>query len=443
MAKSMPPNKILVATGLGPGVYAFGNMGDVAMLQSCLARLAVMWPSAETTVFIDVPDELDRFCPGSIPLSTVGRDLFFGGDLFLGRLEKYLPRTIRHLAVKSKALTAARLPKLLQYCINGRLRLQHRQAEISALSNFLEVLLRTDLVVVCGAGGFYDGCRDWNIPILNTVEAALSRRIPVVMFGQHFGPLSDPPVVSRAKRLLPKVNLITLRGNPGARTLLESFGVRNSRIMVTGDEAIEIAYKATSAKPGIHFGVNFRLGGSAETDLIDIEKLKPILHRFSVKHGVSLILIPIALDSYTCDQRPLKIILQGLDDLSDGGASLESPIQIINEIGRCRVLLTFAYHAAVFALSQGIPVVALAKSRYFVEKFQGLRDMFGDGVEIIYLDHPDAMNRVEGVIESVWKSAESLRAPLQKAALRQVELSMDAYKKAKEIVANHADNGLA
>jgi polysaccharide pyruvyl transferase WcaK-like protein len=53
------------------------------------------------------------------------------------------------------------------------------------------------------------------------------------------------------------------------------------------------------------------------------------------------------------------------------------------------VVVAGSYHAAVFALSQGIPVVALVKSPYYVNKMVGLGDQFGAGCEIVRLDEGD------------------------------------------------------
>ena len=71
------------------------------------------------------------------------------------------------------------------------------------------------------------------------------------------------------------------------------------------------------------------------------------------------------------DVETLRELLAGLGD-SDGGASLETPQLVIDRVGECKVVVTGSYHGAVFALAQGIPVVALVKSPYYVNKMAGL-----------------------------------------------------------------------
>ena len=100
---------------------------------------------------------------------------------------------------------------------------------------------------------------------------------------------------------------------------------------------------------------------------------------------------------------------------------------MIKQAARCRVVVTGAYHAAVFALAQGIPVIALAKSDYFAKKLLGLEDQFGEGCQTVLLTEPDLPEDSKGSIESAWQNAEKLRATVQTATLRQIELSRRSY----------------
>ena len=106
-------------------------------------------------------------------------------------------------------------------------------------------------------------------------------------------------------------------------------------------------------------------------------------------------------------------------------------MKVIEQAGRCRIVITGAYHAAVFALSQGIPVVGLASDDYSA-KFLGLQDQFGLGCETVSLGAQDASERLAAAAERAWQSAEKVRLPLQEAARRQVALSQGAYERIRE-----------
>ena len=156
---------------------------------------------------------------------------------------------------------------------------------------------------------------------------------------------------------------------------------------------------------------------------------------FARRHNVPLIPLPIAIHFGTRDDLAIKRILIGFDEQSDGGKTLDSPLKVIKQVALCRVVVTGAYHAAVFALAQGIPVVALAKSAYFSNKLLGLEDQFGEGCQTIFLNEPDLPERLKGAIERAWQNADELREPLQTATLRQIELSRRSYERIKDLAA--------
>ena len=60
-------------------------------------------------------------------------------------------------------------------------------------------------------------------------------------------------------------------------------------------------------------------------------------------------------------------------------------VDVFEQIGFCRVLITGSYHAGVFALAQGVPSICVAQSQYYVDKFVGLADQFGEGCRVIQL----------------------------------------------------------
>ena len=124
--------------------------------------------------------------------------------------------------------------------------------------------------------------------------------------------------------------------------------------------------------------------------------------------------------------------MEGFDDHSDGGITLDTPLKVIQQVGRCRIVVTGAYHAAVFAMSQGIPVVGLSASEDYTAKFLGLEDQFGLGCETVPLDEPEASERLAAALERTWPLAEQVRFPMQEAARRQIALSLSAYERVRQ-----------
>ncbi|MEU0542770.1 polysaccharide pyruvyl transferase family protein, partial [Nocardia sp. NPDC005978] len=105
------------------------------------------------------------------------------------------------------------------------------------------------------------------------------------------------------------------------------------------------------------------------------------------------------------------------------------PGDVAERVARCRVLVTGAYHLAVFALSQGIPVVALTSTEYYDDKFLGLAEMFGGGVRLIHLDDPDLGELLAAAVRAAWDEAEEVREPLRAGADEQVAASRAGFER--------------
>jgi polysaccharide pyruvyl transferase WcaK-like protein len=430
--------RIIVATGLNTGTAEYKNMGDVAMLQVAVARLLSLWPDANVQVLTESPSNLARYCPRAKALPRAGCACWVGDRVLLGRYHQFLPKWVSLRLSALKRAVGLYWPALLDLLVRLRLSLRDRNGLREEFRIFLEALKSADLLVVCGSGGFADSCREWNLSILGTMAAALQRSIPIAMFGQGMGPLTDPSVLSRAGKIFPQVTLITLRGNRGGLPLLESLGVSPAGVLTTGDEAVELAYAARVRESGSAVGINLRVASYADVKTDTIEKVGSVLQVFARRHQAPLLPIPIASHDYAQDHQTILRLLAGFDDESDGGLSLDSPLKLIQQTARCRVVVTGAYHAAVFALAQGIPVVCLSNSPYYLSKFQGLQDLFGLGCEIIMLNEPDLPGTLMTAIERMWNTAESVRMPLLQSALSKIDASRGGYERVKSLLGSES-----
>ncbi len=409
-------------------------MGDVAMLQVAVSRMMSLWPSAQIEVVTESPSNLASYCPGAKPLPRAGCECWVAPQILLGRFHRFLPRWASVGLTNLKRTIGVQWPALLELLIDLRLSVRDGSGRRTDFRDFMEAFKNGDLLVVCGSGGFTDSCREWNLSILGTMEAATRRGIPVIMFGQGMGPLSDPVVLSRARAVLPDVTLITLRGSSGGLSLLKSVGVPSARVLTTGDEAIELAYAARVAELGCAIGINLRIASYAHVKTDIIEKVGSVLQEFARRHKAPLLPIPIAFHEFANDHQTIRQLLAGFDDESDGGLSLDTPLKLIERVAHCRIVVTGAYHAAVFALAQGIPVVCLTNSPYYLAKFRGLEELFGIGCTIVMLGEPDFPSKLAGAIESTWNSAEVVRSPLLRSALCQVEKSRESYQTVQSLL---------
>jgi colanic acid/amylovoran biosynthesis protein len=414
--------------------YNCQNVGDLAMLTVAVSRLRELWPSASIRVITNAPDLIARHCGVYGDVTTVpvaGRRMLLGESL-LGRVEKRLPESVatRWQAVEDDWRMTA--PQLFATSLKVKARL--RGTDSSDADAFLRAIHEASLVVVNGAGILTDAFRDNALGILATLDLAIHHKIPTAMFGQGIGPIEGAELRQRAADVLPHVDLIGVRESRSSVPLLTSLGVNHSRIVVTGDDAIEMAYADDgSRRKRRGIGVNVRIAPYSNVGRELLSSVRQTLDDAARSHGACLMPIPIAHHGGGMDVETLRELLSGVSNVDEGGVALDTPQGVINRIGECRVVVTGSYHGAIFALAQGIPVVALARSQYYVDKMAGVIQQFGGGCELIELDKGNGDQdetlapRLRAAIDRAWANADRLRAPLLASARDQIARGRRAY----------------
>jgi colanic acid/amylovoran biosynthesis protein len=415
---------------LEPGSYGCHNMGDVAMMQVAVTRLNELWPHAQIEVVTAQPDLLSHYCPSVSPLSVNARNAWLSGRSLIDGIHRKLPARISASLQNVERQLWLRCPEVTELGVQLKAKLRHRI--LDSPSNFRKQLTRADLLVVSGMGGLNDAFADSAFPLLDELEFALQAGIPVFAFGQGIGPIADTALLARAGAVLPRLALISLREGYTGLPLLESLGVPQDRIFVTGDDAIEVAYDRRPLSIGSLIGINLRLAGYAGTGEAIVDKLREPLHHAARMLNSSLISVPISLHRSDSDIVSVNKLLGG--QRHGPQAAIDAPEDVILQIGRCRIVVTGSYHGGVFALAQGIPIVGLVQSTYYEQKFTGLQQQFPGGCRIIDFRRPVNSGDIQNMICDLWESAEQVREPLLKAAVHQVELSRAAYQAARLLI---------
>jgi polysaccharide pyruvyl transferase WcaK-like protein len=264
---------------------------------------------------------------------------------------------------------------------------------------------------------------------LDTLETALALRKPTAMFGLGLSGEHSEEGLAHARQILPCVDLIAVRERGTGPQLLHILGVSEGRIAVTGDDAIEAAFRLRPGARGQSLGVNLRVQRTSGVDPSCIATLRPVIHGFAKRHGARLQPLPGANDRGIHDCETIRSLIDGYEKECDGGEALDEPRKVILAVGRCRAVFTGAYHIAVFALSQGIPTVCVAHSDYFTDKMLCLAAMFGAGSHFVSLRHADAAQHIEDALGEAWNAPESTRRSLIAAASRQIEAGYAAYRR--------------
>jgi len=442
------------------GEYWLVNKGDLAMLDVTVGRLGRRWPKARIGVVTYEPSLLRAYAPGAEPVA------YHRGGPWphlrrLGKVPELLgPRLVGPLsrAWRASTRTPRRYTRRMRDTLRMILRLRRCRideecvplpggAPVSAAledsarsghtqrvrGNMPAALSGASLVLAMGGGYLADVDRDQAHRTLDLLEQAADRSIPTAMVGQGLGPMEDPELLARAAAVLPKVNLIALREDRRGPELLRRLGVGPKRVLVTGDDAVELAYGMRRDQIGTGLGVCLRVGVYSPVTCEVHDTVKRVVRRCAEEIGAGL--VPLIVSEYESqDRRSTLPLVQGYPLMTPPLGPYATPRQLISQVSRCRVVITGAYHAAVFALSQGIPVVGLTASRYYDDKLLGLVQMFQGGLRPVKLVPDRLEDRLTDAIRRASAEAPARRESLRKSAYVQIQAGKQAYERIFRLV---------
>ena len=387
-----------------PSAPDCANLGDVAMLQIALERLRELWPGASFSVLMRAPEAFKNHCPGVKLVSARGC--------------KYWLRQ-----------NASRRPGFL-------FPLRKHQVQ-----EFAEALFSSDLLVLTGAGILTDAFQDPEARVLNTFKAAIGRGIPTAMVGQGVGPIRNEILLACAAEVLPRVGALFLREPCASLSLLRQLKVPEERIAVTGDDAIELAFRERRFTAGSCIGVNLRVAGYAGLRIEIARRVHEVLVEKARQYQTNLVGIPITNGSRDSDVRTLERWLPGGSVWNTEEAW--KPATVIRRISDCRLVVAGSYHAGVFALSQGIPAVTIVESQYYANKFEGLAAQFGCGYAVQRADDPQFAGHLSAAVDRAWRESDLVRPELLNAAERQIAAGREAYARLPALVASRTGTACA
>ncbi len=403
------------------------NLGDLAMVMVTVRRLHRLFPEARIHVTTHRPADFLRFCPQASPIPEAAVQLLFWRRILPGMLTRAAPwlgsaeaALFRGFPVPSLKLRARRFLREPALALAG--------------GQAIEALQNADLVVAAGGGYITDAFEGYVLRILGLLGAALHLGKPVVLLGQGLGPLQQPNLRAQAREVLSQARMITLREGLKGPAFLRELGCPDQQAQVTGDDAIELAHSpqprdTTTAR---RIGFNVRLAGYAGTKA-ELRHAAAAVARFARERKVGIVACPVDCDPEHGDAAGVRAVV-GTDTVLDPTPCPPDPAALAQRVAECRIVVTGSYHAGVFALSQGIPVVCLARSAYYEDKFAGLAAQFGPACAVVRLDQPGISRILHEQMAGQWERSTELGADAWAAAGRQLAASRAAYERLPGLV---------
>jgi polysaccharide pyruvyl transferase WcaK-like protein len=404
------------------------NVGDQAMLEVAYGRLRGIWPQAEIRVLTVAPDAIRRNLPGAIPLSPEGRTECFDLRLF-GRFskpghpgwkmfERFQDWAFRHASAVAGFGTSTKLR------VRGR----------EAAARIVSAIHSTDLFLFSGAGMITDDFADEAGVSLELLHLAKRFGARTAILGHMFGPVTKRELKTVCQSVLPYVDLISVRERLTSLPLLAECGVATENVRVTGDETLEFILENRMAQQSRNaLGVNVRASYYSGVTAATMPQLGAAIRAISKQFSAPLEPLAVAHNPEDDDTATLRAI-DGEIASSVRTSEPQTARALANRIAGCRIVIVGSYHAAVFALAQGIPAVGLAFGPYYEAKFKGLRDLFGDGCRYVDGTKPGWDAELQAMASDLWTNAFVWQDKLLEAARQQSTMSRAAYQALQLIV---------
>lgn len=406
--------------------YDLKNMGDVAMLQIAVERFHELLPGWQIDVITQSPDLLARYCPRTnvAEVDLMGRRAFHSWKI-LGRLHASSVSPVRTSAVAIERWLRSGPPSATARRL--ALRFAHSGFPREAVRKFAAQMEKVDAIAASGGGFVTDAFSEHAQNVLDLMATGQARGIPTAMFGQGLGPIEEPALLNAA-RTIGNVDLVALREGRTGPKLLDKLGLPHSKLRVTGDDAIESAYRCRPEELGGCLGVNLRLSSYSGVLPDTARSVFVLLNEIALQVRTTVVPVPISFyDGESDVDRVLEFA-----DVSEHEAAvakaIETPDAVARQAGRCRVVVTGSYHAGVFALSQGISVVGVAATSYYADKFYGLQEQFPDGCATVTLNRSGALEQLRQTVMERWDEAPQARDKLLASASSQIAASRSAYQ---------------
>jgi len=377
------------------GAYTLRNMGDVAMLQVAISRIRGLHPFAEVLVLTRRPDLLQRYCPGTLPLSATSRDAIYARS---GTGMEQLP--IQDSGTAAVAVTS------------GNPSGMPAQSE-----EFARAFKYADILVVAGGGFLNDLNAKAASAVLLMAKHGLDTGKRVIFLSQGLGPIGDPFLLSTLSEVCRAGAFIGLREPCHGPAAVLKAGAIHGRWAVTGDDALELpCAELKSAVRENYIGFSVRHVGYSGINEHQIRQIATGLSLLLEKTGAAVMPLPVSFNSFENDEG-------AIENITGERASpmrMDAPHHIVDAAGRCRMVVAGTYHAAVFALAQGVPCVCLHASAYYRAKMEGLAAQFGHGCAVIDISRGDIAAEIATRGLEVWNQSQDYHESLVLRAAEQV-----------------------
>ena len=390
-------------------VFGHRNKGDAAIFRSLLLHVERLHPGAEIAAVVRHPE--------------TERDLYPRI-----RIEEQLLRS-----------TAARRPvkllEMVRFALGCLLWVASRPLGCALLPtrkrSALDAIARAELVLSCGGGFLHDSFPGF---VVHLFEMYVVQRLgkPLILTGQSIGPFRSHWSRRLARRILDRCDLILPRERISLEYLRSDLGVTRPGILLIPDLAFspdeglgEPAGRtgSTAARivrgPGLvgvtvrHWNFAGRASEAGDLNRRFQEILSDILDSLVARTGYRIVFFPQAISAgfSARDDRAIARKVAGTMEHGEAVTLIEEDLpvpELRQAIARCDLFVGTRMHSNIFALSAGVPTLAIS----YLPKTRGIMELVGLGEHVV--DMTAGTERFQEGLRRLVESQDEIRSLLRK-----------------------------
>ena len=300
-------------------------------------------------------------------------------------------------ALDAEALAPTGANCVADPCVVSRswqqMRPQESPAELTARRERL--LAETDVVIATG-GDLHTSDYGVSTPYLGALIAAQQRDIPTVMIGQSVGPFDDAADAEAWLAVAGRCRLLTVRESISHRYVVDELGLPEERVGLSSDPAFLLPTATGERMSAVLSPLGLAPGDpylclAPSQGITRFSALEDARHVAALTRLVTALVhtrkLPVLLVPHCHDSRPHnddRILAAKIAEASGSplvkvvpGALTASDYKGV--MSHAELVISERLHAAIGALSSGVPAVAIGHSH----KFNGvLAETYGDTVDV-------------------------------------------------------------
>lgn len=199
---------------------------------------------------------------------------------------------------------------------------------------------------------------------LTVISLALKKKLKVMLYSNGIGPLEKKNNIKKTRKILSKVDLITLRDEHSLREL-NNIGVKNDNIIVTADPALELKREDGARGREILnelgvpegrklLGVSIRRWKSTDPEFED--NIAWVCDYAYERYGFHTVLLPMQASRDLASLQNVKRIMKHDATIVDRRVEVSEMMSIMNCFDIC---IGMRLHTLIYAVVNAVPLIGL------------------------------------------------------------------------------------